>query len=493
MSALRSLLGQTAIYGVSSIVGRVMNFFILTPFYTRIFDKVEYGAITELYAYVAFFLVFLTYGMETAFFRFASRKKDSSKQSVVFSTAAISLLSTSTLFIALVYLTGGNMADAIGYASNPEYIILFGWIVAIDSFVTIPFARLRLQNKAIRFASVNLASIVVNILLNLFFFLYCPAAMENGNDWVTSFYHPEFGIGYVFVANLAGSLTKLILLLPVLKGLKYGFDPRLFKELLPYALPLLFLGVAGIINETFDRAAFESLSGLPKEEAAAQLGIYGACYKVAMLLSIGIQAFRFAAEPFIFSLEKGKKSNQVQADVMKYYFIVALLISMALICLDDIALLLIGEEFRVGAEVIPILLCAYIFYGVVFNLSFWYKLNDKTIYGAGIALSGALVTIGLNIWLVPKIGYFGSAWATLAAYVIMTIISYGLMRKHHPMPYDLSSIAQYVLLALVLVFTFEFIDPQGWMKYAGGIGVIVLFTLFAFQKEKKQLRLNDNG
>ncbi|MFT5903502.1 MAG: O-antigen/teichoic acid export membrane protein, partial [Flammeovirgaceae bacterium] len=445
------------------------------------------------YAYVAFFLVFLTYGMETAFFRFASREKDPSKQSVVFSTAAISLLSTSTLFIALVYLTGGNMADAIGYASNPEYIILFGWIVAIDSFVTIPFARLRLQNKAIRFASVNLASIVVNILLNLFFFLYCPAAMENGNDWVTSFYHPEFGIGYVFVANLAGSLIKLILLLPVLKGLKYGFDPRLFKELLPYALPLLFLGLAGIINETFDRAAFESLSGLPKEEAAAQLGIYGACYKVAMLLSIGIQAYRFAAEPFIFSLEKGKKSNQVQADVMKYYFIVALLISMALICLDDIALLLIGEEFRVGAEVIPILLCAYIFYGVVFNLSFWYKLNDKTIYGAGIALSGALVTIGLNIWLVPKIGYFGSAWATLAAYVIMTIISYGLMRKHHPMPYDLSSIAQYVLLAVVLVFTFEFIDPQGWMKYAGGIGVIILFTLFAFQKEKKQLRLNDNG
>ncbi len=493
MSTLRSLLGQTAIYGVSSIVGRVMNFFILTPFYTRIFDKVEYGAITELYAYVAFLLVFLTYGMETAFFRFASQEKDPSKQSVVFSTAAISLLSTSTLFIALIYLTGGNMADALGYASNPEYIILFGWIVAIDSFVTIPFARLRLQNKAIRFASVNLASIVVNILLNLFFFLYCPTALENGNDWISSFYNPEFGIGYVFVANLAGSITKLILLLPALRGMKYGFDPKLFKELLPYAIPLLILGLAGIVNETFDRAAFESLSGLPKEEAAAQLGIYGACYKVAMLLSIGIQAYRFAAEPFIFSLVKGKRSNQVQADVMKFYFIVALLISMTLICLDDIALLLIGEEFRVGAQVIPILLSAYIFYGVVFNLSFWYKLNDKTIYGAGIAISGALVTIGLNIWLVPKIGYFGSAWATLAAYVVMTIISYSLMRKHHPMPYDLASIGQYVLLAVILVSTFEFIDPVGWMKYAGGIGVILVFTLFAFQKEKKLLRLNDNS
>lgn len=488
MSSLRSLLGQTAIYGVSSIVGRVMNFFILTPFYTRIFDKVEYGAITELYAYVAFLLVFLTYGMETAFFRFASKEKDPSKQSVVFSTAAISLLSTSTLFIALVYLTGGSMADALGYASNPEYIILFGWIVAIDSFVTIPFARLRLQNRAIRFASVNLASIIVNILLNLFFFLYCPTALENGNDWVSTYYHPEFGIGYVFVANLAGTLTKLILLLPVLTGLKYGFNPKLFKELMPYALPLLFLGLAGIVNETFDRAAFESLSGLPKEEATAQLGIYGACYKVAMLLSIGIQAYRFAAEPFIFSLVKGKRSNQVQADVMKFYFIVALLISMTLICLDDIALLLIGEEFRVGAPVIPILLGAYIFYGVVFNLSFWYKLNDKTIYGAGIALSGALVTIGLNVWLVPKIGYFGSAWATLAAYLVMTIISYSLMRKLHPMPYDLASIGQYVLLAVLLVATFEFIDPKGWLKYVGGIGVIVLFILFAFQKEKKLLR-----
>jgi len=493
MSSLRSLLGQTAIYGVSSIVGRVMNFFILTPFYTRIFDKVEYGAITELYAYVAFLLVFLTYGMETAFFRFASREKEPSKQSLVFSTAAISLLSTSILFIALIYLTGGNIANVLGYASNPEYILLFGWIVAIDSFVTIPFARLRLQNKAVTFASVNLASIVINILLNLFFFLYCPAAYEDGVEWVSAFYNPGFGIGYVFVANLAGSLTKLVLLLPTLKGIKYGFKPKLFKELLPYALPLLFLGLAGIVNETFDRAAFEMLSGLPKEEATAQLGIYGACYKVAMLLSIGIQAYRFAAEPFIFSLVKGKRSEKVQADVMKYYFIVALLISMTLICLDDIALLLIGEEFRVGAPVIPILLGAYIFYGVVFNLSFWYKLNDKTIYGAGIALGGALVTIGLNIWLVPKIGYFGSAWATLAAYVFMTIVSYTLMRKHHPMSYDLSAIGQYVLLAVGMVVIFEYIDPTGWSKYLGGIVVILLFILFAFAKEKKQLRLNDNS
>ncbi len=212
-----------------------------------------------------------------------------------------------------------------------------------------------------------------------------------------------------------------------------------------------------------------------------------------MLLSIGIQAYRFAAEPFIFSLVKGERSERVQADVMKFYFIVALLISVSLICLDDLALLLIGEDFRVGAPVIPILLGAYIFYGAVFNLSFWYKLNDKTIYGAAIALGGALVTIVLNVWLVPKIGYYGSAWATLAAYVFMTIISYSLMRKHHPMPYDLSSIGQYVLVAVSMVFIFEYLDPQGWAKYLGGTAVIVIFALFAIFKERKQLRINDDS
>ncbi|MEM9050724.1 MAG: oligosaccharide flippase family protein [Bacteroidota bacterium] len=490
MAALRNLLGQTAIYGVSSIVGRVMNFFILTPFYTRIFDKVEYGAITELYAYVAFLLVFLTYGMETAFFRFSSKEK--SKAHLIFSTAAISLLTTSCMFIGLIYLSHQNIADFLGYSSSPEFIILFGWIVAIDTFVTLPFAQLRLQNKAVRFASINLVSIVVNITLNLFFFKYCPAAVEAEVSWVESFYEPSFGIGYVFVANFIASLAKLLLLLPTIAGIKTGFSPRVFKQLLPYGLPLLFLGLAGIVNETFDRAAFESLSGLPPDEAAAELGIYGACYKVAMLLSIGIQAYRFAAEPFIFSLSKGEKSDKVQADAMKYYFISALLICLTLICFEDLSLLLIGEEFRVGAGVIPILLGAYLLYGAVFNLSFWYKLNDKTLYGAGIAFAGAAITIALNVWLVPKMSYYGSAIATLAAYAVMVVISFALMRKYHPIAYDLKSIGIYLTLAALMVVAFKFAALDGGLKYVAGFICVGVFALFAFIKEKKLILSNDN-
>jgi len=489
MASLRSLLGQTAIYGVSSIVGRVMNFFILTPFYTRIFNKVDYGAITELYAYVAFLLVILTYGMETAFFRFSS--KDRSNGQLIFSTAATSILVTSVLFIAFIYLSHQNIADLLGYSSNPEFILLFGWIVALDTFVTIPFARLRLQNKAIRFALVNLTSILVNIGLNLFFFLYCPMALENGVSWIEPFYNPSFGIGYVFISNLIASATKLILLLPTIAGIKAGFSPQVLKQLLPYAIPLLFLGLAGIINETFDRVAFEMLSGLPKEEAAAELGIYGACYKVAMLLSIGIQAYRFAAEPFIFSLSKGKKSEKVQADAMKYYFISALLICLTLICFQDISLLLIGEEFRVGAPVIPILLGAYLLYGAVFNLSFWYKLNDKTLYGAGIALAGAVVTLFLNVWLVPEISYYGSAIATLAAYALMTICSFILMRKYHPIPYDLKSIGIYLLVATLILLLFHLLALDGWLKYVVAAACVGLFALFAFTKEKKLILAND--
>lgn len=490
MAALRNLLGQTAIYGVSSIVGRVMNFFILTPFYTRIFDTAEYGAITELYAYVAFLLVLLTYGMETAFFRFSSKEK--SKAHLIFSTAAISVLITSCAFIGLIYLTNQNIADALGYSSKPEFIILFGWIVAIDTFVTIPFARLRLQNKAVRFASTNIASIVVNILLNLFFFMYCPVAVEDGSSWVSSFYSPEFGIGYVFVANVFASLTKFVLLLPTIAGIRAGFSPTVLKQLLPYGLPLLFLGLAGIVNETFDRVAFESLSGLPPGEAAAELGIYGACYKVAMLLSIGIQAYRFAAEPFIFSLSKGHEGERVQADAMKYYFISALLICMTLICFEDFSLMLIGEEFRSGAGVIPILLAAYLLYGTVFNLSFWYKLNDKTLYGAVIAFAGAVITIVLNVWLVPILSYYGSALATLAAYALMTVISFTLMRKFHPINYDLKSISVYIATAVIILSTFKFLALSGWLKYIAAFMGVGGFALFAFIKEKNLIFSNDN-
>lgn len=491
MPALRKLAGQTAIYGVSSIIGRVMNF-LLTPLYTRVFVAGQYGVVTELYALVAFLIVFLTYGMETAFFRFGSRAKTDEERNEIFSTALFCLLITSTVFIALISLNLGAVSSFLGYTSHPEYILYFTWIVALDAVATIPLARLRLRDKPIPFASINLLSIFTNIGFNLFFILYCPEAFLNssafGHDFIVSFYNPEFGIGYIFVANLISSGVKFLALTPWMSGIRYGFHKRIVKQLLPYALPLLLLGLAGIVNETFDRLLFKRLSGLPDDLAEIQLGIYGACYKVAMLLSIGIQAYRFAAEPFVFSLAENKARDKTQSDIMKYYFIVAIFITLTILCFLDLAVLLIGEAFRSGMGVIPILLVAYLCYGAVFNLSFWYKLNDKTIYGMGIAIAGAVVTILLNIMLVPYIGYYGSAWATLGAYLVMLVLSYYLGQKYYPVNYDLKSIFFYILFASGLYIVHLILPLEGIMGYIASGVLVIIFAVIVLKKEKRILR-----
>lgn len=491
MSALRKLAGQTAIYGVSSIIGRVVTF-LLTPFYTRVFSQAEYGVVTELYALVAFLIVFLTYGMETAFFRFGARAETENERNRIFSTAFISIITTSVLFILVISLNLGGISNLLGYADHPEYIMYFTLIVVLDVMTTIPLARLRLRNKAIAFAGINLTSIAVNIALNLFLILYCPAAFANPDaflhQFIASWYNPDFGIGYIFVANLASSAVKFLLLTPWMSGIKYGFSTAIIRQLLPYALPLLLLGLAGIVNETFDRLLFTRLSGLPDDLANEQLGIYGACYKVAMLLSIGIQAYRFAAEPFIFSLGEHKDRDKTQSDIMKYYFIIASFITLTLLCFLDVAVRLIGENFREGMDVIPILLLAYLCFGAVFNLSFWYKLNDKTIYGMVIAIVGAIVTIAMNIILVPKIGYYGSAWATLGSYVVMLLLSYYLGNKKHPVKYNLKEIGFYVFFAAGLYFVHYILNFEGFMKYISGATAVILYAAVAFNKEKKILK-----
>ncbi len=486
MSALRKLAGQTAIYGVSSIIGRLVTF-LLTPFYTRVFTQAQYGVVTELYALVAFLIVFLTYGMETAFFRFGSRAESEAERNRIFSTAFIAIITTSAVFITLVSLNLDSISSVLGYNDHPEYITYFTWIVALDAMVTIPLARLRLRNKPIVFAGVNLISIAVNIGLNLFFILYCPAAFTDpgalGHAFITTWYNPEFGIGYIFVANLMSSAVKFLLLAPWMAQIKYGFKMQVIRQLLPYALPLLLLGLAGIVNETFDRLFFTKLSGLPDELADEQLGVYGACYKVAMLLSIGIQAYRFAAEPFIFSLADNKDRDKTQSDIMKYYFIVASFITLTLLCFLDLAVQLIGVNFREGMDVIPILLVAYLCFGAVFNLSFWYKLNDKTVYGMLIAIVGAIVTIVMNIILVPKIGYYGSAWATLGAYVAMLALSYYLGNKKYPVKYNLKEIGFYVFFAAGLYIVHFILNFDGIMKYISGAAAVIIYGTAVYKRK----------
>ncbi len=486
MSPLRKLAGQTAIYGVSSILGRVMTF-LLTPLYTRVFLREEYGVVTELYAWVAFAIVILTYGMETTFFRFGSKAESTSERDTVFSTAFISILTSTAVFVGLVWMNLEAVSDALRYSGHPEYILYFTLIVALDVLCAIPLARLRMLDKAIPFAAINLISIFTYIGLNLFFLIYCPYALNEsgfGHSFIKSIYDPSFGIGYIFISNLIASGLKFVLLIPWIGGIKNGWSLSLFKKLMPYAFPLLLLGVGGIINETFDRAFFTELSGLSEEAARVELAVYGACYKVAMLLSIAIQAYRFAAEPFVFSLFGQDNEKKTQADIMKYYVIVGALISLAIMCFLDLALLLVGPEFRSGKGVIPILLAAYLCFGAVFNLSFWYKLGDKTKYGAVIAFVGAGITVLLNVILVPKIGYYGSAWATLAAYLAMLVTSFALSRKHHPIPYDFKAIMKYVGLALGLIIIHQFLQDNMWIKYISGILFVGLYAVYIWTAEK---------
>ncbi len=497
MSGLRRLAGQTVIYGLSSIVGRLMNYWLF-PIYTHTFLPGEYGVVTELYAYVAFLIVLLTYGMETSFFRFSASEADPEIRKKIFSTAFISVIGTSAIFLLVATLFSADIANVMGYESHPEYIVFFIWIIALDAMVTIPFARLRQLNKPIPFAAINLGSIILNIGLNLFLILYCPYALENpqalGYSVIAEYYDPSIGIGYIFIANLISSASKYLLLVPWMFDIKNGWHRHVFQKLLPYALPLLVLGLAGIINETFDRAFFTVLSGLPEAEAKAELGIYGACYKIAMLLSIGIQAYRFAAEPFVFSLKSGESGNKTQADIMKLYIIVASFITLSILCFLDLIMRMIGEDFREGQDVIPILLVSYIFYGALFNLSFWFKLHDKTRYGALIAISGAVVTIGLNVILVPTIGYYGSAWATFGAYACMMLISLYFGQKLHPIPYNFQELGGYLAVASALYISHRFLDFEGYLYYITASFAVLLFLFyFAFREKTLLLKIIKRG
>jgi len=491
MASLRVLAGQTAIYGMSSIIGRVLTF-LLTPLYTRVFSAGEYGVITELYAYVAFLIVFLTFGMETAFFRFGSQTQDESERRRYFSTAFIAVGTLSAVFLLLLHLFNQPVANALGYGDERIFILYFGWIIALDAIVTIPLARLRMLNKPIPFAGINIASVLAYIALNLFFILYCPYALENtgalGHNLIALHYNPDFGVGYIFLANVMSSGFRFALLLPYLIDLKAGFDAAIMRRLFKYAYPLLILGIAGICNETFDRAFFKDLSPLPNALAEIELGIYGACYKVAMLLSIGIQAYRFAAEPFLFAQTKGLQRDEGQSRIMRYYFVAALFIALSIALFLDLALILIGPEFRAGAGVIPILLLAYVCFGAVFNLSFWYKLNDKTLYGAFIAIAGAVVTVGINIWLVPILSYYGSALATLAAYLVMLALSFGLGQKHYPIAYPLRTIGLYVATAIACFVLNREFPLYGLLKYVSSAFFLACFLFVIIWHEKRYFR-----
>jgi O-antigen/teichoic acid export membrane protein len=450
-SGIKKLAGQTVIYGLGTIVPRFLNY-LLTPLLTYGFTATEYGINSELYAYISFLNVIFTYGMETTFFNFSSKLENKQE---VYNTALISLVLSSIFFSLLFLIFAGSIAEGLSTPNSiylPQFIIWSVLIVASDAITAIPFAKLRLENKALKFSALKLSNVIINFGLTIFFLKICKSSYDNHEtNFMASLYDPEIGIGYAFLANLLANCFTLILLSKQFAGLKFSLNIDLLKKMLLYAWPLIILGFAGMINETLDRIILKKLI-VDKSEAQIAQGVYGACYKIAILMTIFIQAFRFAAEPFFFNKAKEKDSTKSYALIMKYFIIFCLFLFLATTLNLDWIKLFIGPNFRSGLNVVPILLMANLCLGVVYNLAIWYKLNGQTKYGAIIAIVGAIITIVVNVIFVPNYSYVASAWATLAAYSGMMILSYVLGQKYFPIKYNIKAIMVYTVIALGFYF-----------------------------------------
>jgi len=448
MSNLKSLAKDTAIYGMSSILGKFLNY-LLVPLYTASFSAQSggYGVVTNIYAIVALLQVLLIYGMETGFFRFANKNEENEK--AVYSTILISVGSTSLLFVflSLVFLT--PISSLLGYADHPDYLGIMAVVVAMDAFQSIPFAYLRHKKRPVKFAAIKLFSIVFGIGLNLFFLLLCPWLHSHYPETISWFYDPSYGVGYVFIANFITTFIQMFFFIPELRGIPFKYDSLLMKRIFRYSFPLLILGLVGILNQTVDKILFPFL--YPDEnEARVQLGIYGATTKIAMVMAMFTQAFRYAYEPFVFNKSKDGDQRPVYAKVMKFFVIFALLAFLMVIFYLDILRYIIAPDYWEGLNVVPIVMGAELFMGIYFNLSFWYKLIDETRWGAYFSLIGCIIIISLNFLFVPIYGYWACAWAGFIGYAVITLLSYMLGQKKYPINYDLKSIGIYVLLAAIL-------------------------------------------
>lgn len=433
---------------MGTIIPRVLNYALLTPFYSRIFSLGEYGVVTEIYAYMAILLILLTYGMETAYFRFTALG-EYNKDKVYFSSL-ISLLTTSLGFIFLAFLFSDSIADFLQYSGNRDYIIMFSLIVGIDAFSALPFARLRIENRIYKFAMIKIINVLVIVGIATAFLYFIPRQIDKTpHSVLTNIYSAEIGVGYVFIANLCGSFISLLLLLPHILKTRFVFSKTILKKILKYALPLLIAGMAGVVIETFDKASLKFL--LPNREIALeQLGIYGANFKIAVLMGLFIQMFRYAAEPFFFSKAKDKNARYLYARVMNYFVLFCLLIFLFINFNLNVFKHLVPEQYWVGLNVVPIILAAFVFYGIFVNLSIWYKLNDLTRYGAVITFIGASLTLIINIVFVPLYGYTASAWAHFISYFVMIIVSYLWGRKIYKVSYDLKKITIYIILTFLI-------------------------------------------
>ncbi len=456
-----------------------------------------------MYAYVAFLVILLTYGMETALFRFSTTKKHEFKQ--IYSNTLFSLLTTSSFFIVIISLFSQDIANLLKYPEHSEYIIWFGMIVGLDALSAIPLAKLRLKEKAKKFALINFLNVGVNIGLNLFFIIYCkgnydPENIENNNWIINTFYDDSIGVGYVFISNLISSIIKFLALSPEM-NFKGRFDFSILLSMLKYAAPMLFVGLAYVVNETLDRAMLKeilynqnlesndlNISENALELAQSENGIYGANYKITMVVSMFIQAFRYASEPFFFKNESNKSSKETLAKVMNYFTIVLVFIFLVItLYLHVFKYFINNPEYWAGLQVVPVLLGANIFLGVYTSLSIWYKLSDKTMYGAYISSIGVIITLSINFIFIPELGYMASAYATLACYGSMMVLSYLFGQKHYNIPYKLWKFFIYIgsgLLLFVISLPFDPNIGYTWLDYSYHTLLIISFLILVIIVEK---------
>ena len=478
---LGSLAKQTAIYGLSSIVGRFLNY-LLVPIHTHRMaaESGGYGIVTNLYAYTALLLVILTFGMETTFFRFSN--KENVNPDKAFSTAGLSVGFVSLVFLILVSVFLKPIAGALDYALHPEFVEIMAIIVAFDAFQSILFARLRYENRPVKFVTLKLSFIVLSLLLNVFIFYVAPFLKEHFPAMM-SWYHTSYQVGYIFIANLICTTLVNFGFIKEIKKLRHGIDRDLLKEMLNYTWPILLLGLAGILNQVADKIVFKKI--VPGVEGETQLGIYGACVKIAMIMAMITQAFRYAYEPFVFGGKRDKDDKENQAKVMKYFIIFTLLAFLAVVMYMPILKYLVGESYREGLRVVPIVMMAEIFMGIYFNLSFWYKLTDQTWWGAVFSGIGCAVLLAVNFIFVPKYSYMACAWGGFAGYAVCMVLSYFVGQKKAPIPYNLKSAFVYFAVAMVIFFAQKniHIESTVWTLVVN-TGLLLMFVAFICWMEK---------
>ena len=478
---LGSLAKQTAIYGLSSIIGRFLNY-LLVPIHTHRMaaESGGYGIVTNLYAYTALLLVILTFGMETTFFRFSN--KEGVNPNKAFSTAGLSVGFVSLVFLLLVSVFLQPIAASLDYATRPEFVEIMAIIVAFDAFQSILFARLRYENRPIKFMTLKLSFIVLSLLLNIFIFYVAPY-LKYHFPAMMEWYHSSYQVGYIFIANLICTTLVFFGFIPEIKKLRTGIDRDLLKEMLKYTWPILLLGLAGILNQVADKIVFKKI--VPGLEGEEQLGIYGACVKIAMIMAMITQAFRYAYEPFVFGGKRDTADKETQATVMKYFIIFTLLAFLAVVMYMPLLQYLVGADYREGLRVVPIVMMAEIFMGIYFNLSFWYKLTDQTWWGAIFSGIGCAILLAINFIFVPKYGYMACAWGGFAGYGVCMVLSYFVGQKKATIPYDLKSAFIYFALTMALYFVQKqiHIESTVWTLVVN-TGLLLVFFAFICWREK---------